>query len=60
MNYLVTIMSGGARNDSNKGFLSSANIKQAFNLEHPRTSLQLAKTKATKEKSMAKQVVGNL
>ena len=39
--------------DSNKGFLSSANNKQPFNLEHPRKNSRLGE-----KKSPADQVVG--
>ena len=42
-----------------QGFLSSANIKQAFNLEHSRKSSILAEKKATNEKSTAERVVGD-
>ena len=50
-------MSKSTPNDSSQGFLSSANIKQAFNLEHPRKSSRLAEKKATNEKSTAERVV---
>ena len=51
-------MSRSTPNDYSKGFLSSTNIKQAFNLEHPRKSLKLTEKKATNEKYTAEQVVG--
>ena len=52
-------MSRSTPNDSNKGFLSSTNIEQAFNLEHPHKSSRLAEKKATKEKSTAEKIVSD-
>ena len=46
-------MSKSTPTDHHKGFLSSTNIKQTFNLEHPRKSSRLAAKKATNEKSTA-------
>ena len=51
-------MSKSAPNNSSQGFLSSAKIKQAFSLEHPRKSLRLAKMKATNEEPKAETAVG--
>ena len=52
-------MSRSTPNDSNKGFLSSTNIKQAFNLEHPHKSSRLVERKATIDSFTAEQVVGD-
>ena len=46
-------MNKSTPNDSNERFLSSTNIKQAFNLEHPRKSSRLAEKEAINEKSTA-------
>ena len=50
-------MSKSKSNDSSQWFLSSANIKQAFSLEHPRKSLRLAEKKDTNEEPTAEPVV---
>ena len=51
-------MSKSAPTDHNKGFLSSTNIKQTYNLERSCQSSRLSAKKSTNDKPTAVQVVG--